>query len=140
MNADQKAYRKLADQLGLELVRDIISAFYDKAREHKQLGPYFDHVKNWPEVKERIAHFWWIDMGGERYRDDIYNPVAVHRHFQVPPELIDDWLELFTENLGEFISSEQIAIWKTRLHKFAEWTRIELSKADSGKASPQTED
>ena len=129
MNAANKAYRELWRQLGLDLIREIVGSFYDQARTHPRLGPYFDHVVDWEETKEHITHFWWIDMGGERYRPDIYNPVAVHRRFRVPAELVDDWVELFVDNLRRFLDEKQVDLWRTRVEKFAEWTRIELTKS-----------
>lgn len=123
-----RAYRQLHDTLGKEVIQTVINSFYDRIKEHPSLGSYFSAVKDWDELKARIGHFWWIDLGGERYREDIYNPHAVHRYLKIPPILIDDWLLLFSTNLYEHLPKELAAIWFARATKMAEWIRTDLQQ------------
>ncbi len=123
-----KAYRQLYDTLGKERIQVVVNSFYDLVKEHPTLGGYFSEVKDWDELKARIGHFWWIDLGGERYREDIYNPHFVHRHLKIPPILIDDWIQLFSTNLHEHLTKETAGVWLARATKMAEWIRTDLQQ------------
>jgi len=127
--APDRAYRELHASLGQARILGVIASFYDLIREHPTLGSYFSTVKDWDELKARIGHFWWIDLGGERYREDVYNPHAVHRHLQIPPDLIDDWLVLFAANLRDQLPTAAADAWLTRATKMAEWIRIDLQQS-----------
>ena len=126
--AVDNSFRELHQQLGKETIHAVVASFYDRIRDHPTLGGYFSSVKNWDELKTRIGHFWWLDLGGERYREDVYNPHAVHRHLQIPPTLIDDWLALFKANLDDNLPADAASAWLTRATKMAEWIRIDLQQ------------
>ncbi|PCH83208.1 MAG: preprotein translocase [Piscirickettsiaceae bacterium] len=123
-----RAYRQLHVTLGKAEIQKVISRFYDLIKDHPSLGSYFSDVKDWGELKARLGHFWWIDLGGERYREDIYNPHAVHRFLKIPPVLIDDWLLLFSTNLHEHLPKESAEIWLARATQMAEWIRTDLQQ------------
>jgi len=127
LNTD-RAYRELHVTLGKEKIQQVVSSFYDLIKVHPTLGGFFSEVKDWDELKERIGHFWWIDLGGERYREDIYNPHAVHRYLKIPPILIDDWLVLFSGNLYNHLPKELADIWLARATTMAEWIRTDLQQ------------
>ena len=122
------SFRELHQTLGKESIHNVVADFYDRIREHPTLGQYFSAIKDWGELKKRIGHFWWIDLGGERYREDVYNPHAVHRHLQIPPDLIDDWLTLFAANLHDHLPADEANTWLARATKMAEWIRIDLQQ------------
>jgi len=126
--SSDKAYRQLHTVLGKEKILSVISHFYDLIPDHPTMGSYFSEVKDWDELKERLGHFWWIDLGGERYREDIYNPHAVHRYLRLPPELIDDWLVLFSGNLHEHLDEDSANAWMARATQMAEWIRTDLKE------------
>ncbi len=123
-----RAYRELHVTLGKEKIQQVVSSFYDLIKVHPTLGGYFSEVKDWDELKDRIGHFWWIDLGGERYRQDIYNPHAVHRHLKIPPILLDDWVALFSSNLYKHLPKELADIWLARATKMAEWIGTDLQQ------------
>lgn len=127
LNTD-RAYRELHVTLGKEKIQQVVSSFYDLIKVHPTLGGFFSEVKDWDELKDRIGHFWWIDLGGERYREDIYNPHAVHRYLKIPPILIDDWLVLFSGNLYNHLPKELADIWLARATTMAEWIRTDLQQ------------
>lgn len=126
--AVDSSFRDLHQLLGKETIHAVVGSFYDRISAHPTLGPYFAAVKDWDELKARIGHFWWIDLGGERYREDVYNPHAVHRHLHIPPDLIDDWLTLFAQNLQEHLPTDAATAWLARATKMAEWIRIDLQQ------------
>lgn len=126
-------HRDLAALLGRERITTVVADFYDRVRHDPELGPTFAEVRNWDEVKARIGHFWWIDLGGQRYRNDVYNPHTVHRHFGVRPEQVDPWLRLFEATVREHLPTEPAEVWLTRARRMADWVRTELQKPTSNK-------
>jgi hemoglobin len=122
------SHRELAARLGRETITAVVADFYERARRDPDLGPSFAQVKDWDEVKARIGHFWWIDLGGERYRDDVYNPHTVHRHFGVRPEQVDPWLRLFEATVRDHLPADLAEVWLSRARRMADWVRIELQK------------
>ena len=126
-------HRDLAALLGRERIAAVVADFYDRVRHDPELGPTFAGVRDWDEVKARIGHFWWLDLGGQRYRDDIYNPHTVHRHFGVRPEQVDPWLRLFETTVRDHLPAELADVWLTRVRRMAEWVRTELQNPTSNK-------
>lgn len=126
-------HRDLAALLGRETITTVVADFYDRVRHDPELGPTFAEVRDWDEVKARIGHFWWIDLGGERYRDDVYNPHTVHRHFGVRPEQVDPWLRLFEATVRDHLPAELAEVWLTRARRMADWVRTELQNPTSNK-------
>lgn len=126
-------HRDLAALLGRERITAVVADFYDRVRHDPELGPTFAGVRDWDEVKARIGHFWWLDLGGQRYRDDIYNPHTVHRHFGVRPEQVDPWLRLFETTVRDHLPAELADVWLTRVRRMAEWVRTELQNPTSNK-------
>lgn len=129
-------HRQLAARLGRDTIAAVIADFYERARHDPDLGPTFAKVSDWDEVKARIAHFWWLDLGGERYRADIYNPHTVHRHFGVRPEQVDPWLRLFEATLRDRLSPDDADTWLTRARRMADWVRTELQNPTVRKKEP----
>jgi hemoglobin len=119
-------HRQLAARLGRDTIAAVIADFYERARRDPDLGPTFAPVRDWDEVKARIAQFWWLELGGQRYRDDTYNPHTVHRHFGVRPEQVDPWLRLFEATLRDHLPSEDADLWLARARRMADWVRTEL--------------
>ncbi|HEY0676587.1 MAG TPA: group III truncated hemoglobin [Immundisolibacter sp.] len=126
-------HRDLAALLGRERIAAVVADFYDRVRHDPELGPTFAGVRDWDEVKARIGHFWWLDLGGQRYRDDVYNPHTVHRHFGVRPEQVDPWLRLFETTVRDHLPAELADVWLTRVRRMADWVRTELQNPTSNK-------
>jgi hemoglobin len=126
-------HRDLAALLGRERITAVVADFYDRVRRDPELGPTFAQVRDWDEVKARIGHFWWLDLGGQRYRDDIYNPHTVHRRFGVRPEQVDPWLRLFEATVRDHLPAELAEVWLARVRRMAEWVRTELQNPTSNK-------
>jgi hemoglobin len=130
------SHRDLAALLGRETIAAVVADFYERARHDPDLGPSFAQVKDWDDVKARIGHFWWIDLGGARYRDDVYNPHTVHRHFGVRPEQVDPWLRLFEATVRDHLPADLAEVWLSRARRMADWVRQELQKATAN--APKT--
>ncbi len=127
-------HRDLAALLGRETIAAVVADFYDRVQRDPALAPTFTHVKDWDAVKTRLAHFWWIDLGGARYRDDVYNPHTVHRHVGARPQQVEPWLRLFEATVRDHVPADLAERWLTRVRRMADWVHQELQKP----ASPPT--
>ncbi len=125
-------HRELAAQLGREQISTVVSDFYQRVQNDPVLAPNFAHITDWDAVKARLTHFWWIDLGGARYRDDVYNPHTVHRHFGVKPDQVEPWLRLFEATVHDHLPPDLAEVWLERVRRMADWVRIELQKSASG--------
>src|SRR5688572_7073319 len=70
--------KDIAEHLGLETVSAVVSDFYDRIQEHPRLAEPFGRVTDWPEHKAHLTHFWWVTLGGQRYRDKPYRVAEKH--------------------------------------------------------------
>lgn len=89
----------------------VVDDFYSRIQHHPTLAEPFSRVTDWPEHKARLSHFWWIILGGERYRNDQYHVAAKHLPVGITETLVDDWLALFRATLGDHLTPEQAASW-----------------------------
>lgn len=114
--------------IGLETIRQVVDDFYTRIQCHPTLAEPFMRVKDWPEHKARLSHFWWISLGGERYRDDRYRIAATHLPVGITDALVDDWLALFRATLDDYLEPDLAAHWYQRaehmgrsIRMLAEW-------------------
>jgi hemoglobin len=87
----------LASEVTEPMIREVMDAFYARARGDPELGPIFDRqVTDWDAHLRRVCDFWaWRLLGTTRYRGA---PVAVHaRIAELRPVHFARWLELFQE-------------------------------------------
>jgi hemoglobin len=130
-------HRELSARLGRDCITAVVSDFYQRVQNDPALAPSFSQVRDWDAVKARLAHFWWIDLGGARYRDDVYNPHAVHRHFGVTPEQVEPWRRLFEATVHDHLPPDLAEVWLERVRRMADWVRIELQKPMPGCSEPK---
>jgi hemoglobin len=104
----------IANQIGLEQVRKIVSEFYDLVQQHPTLAAPFAIVTDWPEHKAHLTHFWWVSLGGKRYREKPYSVAEKHAMAGFTPELLQDWLALFEQTLNRHLSAELARKWHAR--------------------------
>ncbi|MDN5872616.1 MAG: group III truncated hemoglobin [Nitrococcus sp.] len=100
--------------IGHEAICRVVDDFYDRIQHHSTLAEPFARVKDWPEHKARLSHFWWISLGGERYRDDQYRVASTHLPIGISDALVDDWLALFHATLDDHLEPELAAQWFQR--------------------------
>src|SRR5688572_26728857 len=106
--------KDIATQIGLEKVSAVVSDFYDRVQQHPRLAEPFEMVTDWPEHKAHLTHFWWVTLGGARYRNKPYNVAEKHALAGFTPALLRDWLALFRETLTEHLSAELCEQWNAR--------------------------
>lgn len=94
-----------------EAVCRVVDDFYGRVQHHPTLAEPFKRVQDWPEHIARLSHFWWITLGGERYRNDQYHVLAKHMPIGITDALVDDWLALFRATLEDHLAPEQAEFW-----------------------------
>jgi hemoglobin len=128
--------KNVANEIGLAKVSQVVSDFYDRVQQHPQLAVPFAMVIDWPEHKAHLAHFWWVTLGGKRYREKPYSVAEKHALAGFTPALLQEWLTLFRETLATHLGPELSDEWYARaehigrsltfMHEFHSGTRATL--------------
>lgn len=100
--------------IGLNTIAAVVDDFYDRIQRHPTLAEPFTRVDDWPEHKERLTHFWWVSLGGNRYRDYQYRVGPIHMSVGVTDALVDDWLALLRATLDDHLEPELADAWYSR--------------------------
>lgn len=106
--------RDIAEDIGHDRVAAVVDRFYSRIQEHPTLAGPFGAVEDWPRHKELLTHFWWASLGGERYLKHNYEVPRKHAEAGFTPELLNDWLALFSETLIEALPPELAEGWLAR--------------------------
>jgi hemoglobin len=106
--------RDIANEIGHEKVNQVVSDFYDRVQGHPTLAEPFAIVTDWPEHKEHLTHFWWVALGGSRYREKPYRVAEKHALAGFTPALLRDWLALFRKTLHAHLAPDHSAEWFAR--------------------------
>jgi hemoglobin len=96
------------------MVHAVVSDFYDRVQLHPALSQPFSIVSDWSHHKAHLAHFWWVTLGGERYRDEPYSVAEKHAVAGFTPALLQEWLALFQLVLTSHLSPEIAEQWYAR--------------------------
>jgi hemoglobin len=106
--------KDIANLIGLDKVQDVVSDFYDRVQQHPQLSVPFGIVDDWAEHKAHLTHFWWVTLGGKRYRDKPYSVAEKHALAGFTPALLREWLALFEQTLASHLPAEHAQAWLAR--------------------------
>lgn len=92
-------------------IETVVLTFYSRVAVDSVLKVPFSSVNDWPHHIERLTHFWWMRLGGERYMDVTYNPPLKHLEAGFNRAFLTRWLDLFREVLLEKLPTEKAAAW-----------------------------
>lgn len=106
--------RNTHEAIGLDTIRRVVDDFYDRIQRHPTLAEPFQRVGDWPEHKARLTHFWWLSLGGERYRDDQFRVGPAHMPLSITDELVTDWLTLFEATVRCHVEATLAEAWLQR--------------------------
>ena len=106
--------KDIADQIGQDKLYEVVSDFYDRVQRHPRLAVPFAIVDDWREHKAHLAHFWWVTLGGKRYREKPYSVAEKHALAGFTPALLEDWLTLFQQTLAEHLPADHAEEWLAR--------------------------
>jgi hemoglobin len=109
------------------IIRDLVHAFYAKARCDAVLGPIFDaNVKDWPAHLENMCAFWSsATLKSGRYKG---HPMLPHaRIAEIDKTHFMRWLALFGETAAEICPGEAAALFVDRAERFGQSLQVGIA-------------
>jgi hemoglobin len=109
------------------MIRDLVHAFYARARRDEILGPIFEaKVKDWPAHLENMCAFWSsATLKSGRYKG---HPMLPHaRIAEIEKAHFARWLALFGETATEVCPGEVAALFIDRAARFAQSLQIGIA-------------
>lgn len=112
----------------------LVSSFYNKVRNNKDLGPYFNEsIKDWDLHLEHLTTFWESSLFLKtRYSG---NPVEIHiqvdrNHNSAISELhFGLWLNLWIETIDELFEGDYAENAKRRARKMSTFLYLKIYEA-----------
>ncbi|GGR47004.1 hypothetical protein GCM10008959_05090 [Deinococcus seoulensis] len=114
--SDRRPGSPLEEVGGVAAVREVVTAFYVRARADDLLGPVFAaHVEDWPAHLERVTDFWVTLLGGEPGRAAWRgNLNAAHAGLGVRAAHLNRWLALWDETARDLLPADAAALLSAR--------------------------
>jgi len=109
------------------IIRDLVHAFYAKARRDELLGPIFEaNVKDWPAHLENMCAFWSsATLKSGRYKG---HPMLPHaRIAKIEKTHFTRWLALFGETAAEICRGDAAALFVDRAQRFGQSLQIGIA-------------
>lgn len=109
-----------ADGITVELIREVVEEFYQRARLDDRLGPVFDqHIHDWDVHLGRMTDFWAAAL----LRSGRYSGRPVERHRAID-ELsgahFQRWVELFESTVRDLCTPRQAEAFVVRAQRMRE--------------------
>jgi len=123
--------RLVPDGLDEALVRQVVNAFYAKARRDAVIGPVFNAAiadADWPRHLALIADFWSSMLLGTA----TYSGRPMPKHLAITglgDQHFERWLGLFGETVHELCPTAVTALFVDRAERIAHSFRIGLAAA-----------
>ncbi len=122
----------IMEQTGLSeaLLRQVVTAFYDRVRDDDLLGPIFaERIADWGPHLERMTAFWSsVTLKTGRYHG---RPVPAHLPLPIAGQHFERWLVLFRQTAGELCSPEGAACMIEAAERIARSLRMSIEIARS---------
>lgn len=110
----------------LDDVKLLVDTFYVKVRQDDSLAPIFNAQiqDRWPQHLEKMYTFWQTVLLGEHTY--FSSPFPPHAKLPVDHAHFTQWLQLFSETIGELFSGERAeeALW--RANKMAQLFEMKI--------------
>jgi hemoglobin len=109
------------------IIRDLVHAFYAKARRDELLGPIFEaNVKDWPAHLENMCAFWSsATLKSGRYKG---HPMLPHaRIAEIEKTHFMRWLALFGETAAEICPGDAAALFVDRAQRFGQSLQVGIA-------------
>jgi hemoglobin len=109
------------------MIRDLVHAFYARARRDDLLGPIFEaNVKDWPAHLENMCAFWSsATLRSGRYKG---HPMLPHARIpEIEKAHFTRWLALFGETAGETCPRDAAALFIDRAERFGQSLQIGIA-------------
>jgi hemoglobin len=99
-------------------IEQVVHAFYTKVQQDAHLSKPFAHVTDWVRHEQILSHFWWMNLGGERYLNHRYDVTGKHRAHGFTPELLNGhWLPLFEQVVVATLPADLAQVWLVSAHR-----------------------
>jgi hemoglobin len=110
-----------------EMIRDLVHAFYGKARLDPELGPIFNAaIGDWDAHLAKLCDFWSsVMLMSGRYHG---TPMQAHARLDaIKAGHFVRWLELFAETAQEVCPPEAAALFMDRAERIARSLQIGIA-------------
>lgn len=115
-----------------EKIKKIVDDFYRLATVDVMIGYHFRKIREkdgehplkppldaFSKHLPRIAHFWEVQLLGERLQGERFDLIHVHRELGILPGELGRWLTLFRQVLNEYDQEDLfIKNWLEKLDHF----------------------
>jgi hemoglobin len=100
-------------------IKEVVTAFYGRARLDPLIGPVFARVvHDWEAHIETLTDFWMsAGYGAGTYHG---RPMPAHMRLGLDRHMFERWLELWFETTGEVLGEARAEILRERASKIAE--------------------
>jgi hemoglobin len=115
-----------------ELLTEVITEFYRRVRQDRELGPVFDGVigRRWDAHMAKIMLFWRTATGlGKGYHGRDFMPAHL-RHTTIRAALLPQWLALFRSACVDLCPPAEAAYLIDLAERMAENLDISLARRD----------
>lgn len=105
-------------------VYTLVSAFYTKVRDNKEIGHFFNEtIDNWPEHLEKLTDFWETNLFMVyKFRG---NPMKAHKEVDhkfghsIEQKHFGEWLNMWFTTVDELFEGDRANIAKNRARNMA---------------------
>lgn len=102
----------------------LVSTFYGKVRENKEIGHFFNEtITDWPVHLERLTDFWETNLFMvSKFRG---NPAKAHKDVDqafnnsIEQKHFGEWLNMWFSTLDELFEGDRVEIAKNRARNMA---------------------
>lgn len=119
-------------------LREVVSIFYARIREHGELGPLFATIvpeEKWDGHVEKVIAFWLSCFGLERgYSAKGFMPAHL-RHACIRLEHIPLWLAVFDGVLKDLCTQKEALAFRAIADAMIDNLRIGLARRDGNPAN-----
>ena|SRR5690606_20920842 len=123
-----------------ERIRNIVDDFYRLATVDVLIGYHFRKIREkdgehplkppldaFSKHLPRIAHFWEVQLLGEKLQGERFDLIHVHRELNILPGELGRWLLLFRQVLNQAQPQDDlIKQWQQKLDHFEEIFKRQL--------------
>lgn len=102
----------------------LVSTFYDKVKENREIGFFFNQtIKDWPEHLEKLTDFWETNLFlVNKFKG---NPMKAHKDIdekskhRIEQKHFGEWLNMWFQTVDELFEGDRANIAKNRARNMA---------------------
>ncbi|MFO7954542.1 MAG: group III truncated hemoglobin [Thioalkalivibrio sp.] len=109
------AFRKLeplCDKIGAERIRAVIDDFYRRLSADPEIGHHFERIQDFPDHVNRIADFWYMNLGGRLDQPPTIDMVGKHAPLNLTEADLAVWMHHFKATTEEHLEPPLATEWQ----------------------------